>query len=72
MSKVKINLVTMSDVTEFVAITTAMKDPVELTDGAGYTVSAKSLFGCLAALEWNELYAISEADIYTKISKFAV
>lgn len=72
MYKVKINLVTMTDIKKFVEIVTAIQVPVTLTDGAGYSVNAKSMMGCVAALEWDELYALSDSDIYTKISEFAI
>lgn len=72
MYKVKINLVTMTDIKEFVEMVTVIQSPVTLTDGAGYSVNAKSMMGCVAALEWDNLYAFSDFDIYTKISKFAI
>lgn len=72
MYKVKVNLVTMSDVKEFVDIISGIDAPVKLTDSAGCTVNAKSIIGCLAALEWNQLFTVSDVDIYSKIEKFAM
>ena len=67
----KIELVGLSDVNKFVAITSKIPGAVKLTDGVGYTVNAKSVLGCLASMEWDELYCESEVDIYTHIAEFA-
>lgn len=72
MHKIKINLITLKDIHKFVNIVSQIQEQVILTDGVGYTVNAKSIVGCIAALEWSNLYVTSKADIYTKISEFAV
>lgn len=71
MYKTKINLITLNDIHKFVNIVSQIPERVVLTDGFGYTVNAKSIIGCIAALEWNNLYVTSETDIYTKIAEFA-
>ena len=71
MFKTKIELVGMSDINKFIAITTKLPGVIKLTDGENYSVSAKSLLGALASMEWDELYCESETDIYTHIAEFA-
>ena len=71
MFKTKIELVGMSDVNKFVAITTSLPGVIKLTDGENYSVNAKSLIGAIASMEWDELYCESEVDIYTHIAEFA-
>ncbi len=49
--KNKINLVTMTDITEFVRICEGIEGRIELFCGKnGYRVNARSILGCLAAL----------------------
>ena len=69
--RVKIELETMSDVSEFVAITTKIAEPVHLV-GESFRVSAKSLLGALYTMEWDEVWCECERDIYTKIEKFVI
>ena len=71
MFRTKIELVGLTDVNKFVAITSKLPGKIKLTDGESYSVNAKSLLGCLASMEWDELYCESEVDIYTHISAFA-
>lgn len=71
MFKTKIRLDTMTDVNKFVSITSTINSKVYLQDGKDFCISAKSILGGLAAIEWNEIYCISEEDIYNKISMFA-
>lgn len=70
MFKHKIELVTVKDIYEFVAIASSLHGEIRLVDGGGFCVNGKSLLGATATLEWNELYCISENDIYQKIQKF--
>lgn len=51
MHRVKINLVTMEDVKNFVKIASTVPDKVFVTDGDRYVCNAKSILGCLAAME---------------------
>ena len=71
MMKVKVALETMSDVSEFVAIASKVKEPVVLI-GGDFKVSAKSLLGALYTMEWQEVWCECEVDIYSKISKFII
>lgn len=72
MYKNKIELVTTSDIMEFVRIATEEAGAVKLMDGNGFCVNGKSLLGAMATVEWKSLYCESENDIYSKIEKFCV
>lgn len=69
--KVKINLETMSDVTEFVAIASQVEEPVLLTC-SDFRVSAKSLLGAIYTMEWGEVWCECSRDIYHRIHQFVV
>jgi hypothetical protein len=62
----------MTDINEFVKIASGLRPAIYLVDGAGFCVSGKSLLGAMATVEWNELYAESDEDIYSNISQFVV
>ena len=68
----KIRLDTMSDINEFVAITTKCNGRIVVKDNEGHCVNAKSLLGMVYAMEFKELYIESEENIYREISKFIV
>lgn len=70
--KHKIELVTISDVSEFVRIVSTKSCDVKLIDGNGFCVNGKSLLGASAAVEWGSLYCVSDEDIYSDIQKFCV
>lgn len=71
MVRVKINLDTMADVTEFVKIATQIEEPVFLVHD-NFRVSAKSLLGAIYTMEWDEVWCECATDIYCKIEKFAI
>ncbi|MGM9858552.1 MAG: hypothetical protein ACI311_04810 [Bacilli bacterium] len=69
----RINLVTTSDITEFTNICQKIDGRVELfCKKTGYRVNGKSLLGCLAAMEFEEVYVDSDKDIYNKIEKWVM
>ena len=69
----RINLVTTSDITEFTNICQNIDGRVELfCKKNGYRVNGKSLLGCLAAMEFEEVYVDSDEYIYNKIEKFVM
>lgn len=70
MHKYKIELVTTSDILNFVNIVSAEKGNVKLIDDTGFCVNGKSLLGAMTTVEWNSLYCVSEDDIYMKIKQF--
>lgn len=69
--RVKVELETMNDVTQFVAIAAQITEPVYLV-GNDFRVSAKSLLGALYTMEWDDVWCECERDIYTKIEKFVI
>ena len=71
--KVRIELDTMSDVSDFVAIVTAHPGQVFLSDNKHQQICAKSQLGAiLAKMEWEEIYCVSEDDISGSIVRFIV
>lgn len=70
--KHKIELITHSDIVEFVKIATEATGTVKLIDDNGFCVNGKSLLGAMATVEWKSLYCVSENDIYSAIQKFCV
>ena len=72
MHKLQIELDTMTDVTEFVSITSKLSGAIVVVDNKGMRVNAKSILGMLYAMEFEELWVESDEDIYNAISKFVI
>ena len=72
MHKMKVNLVTMKDCTGFVEAVSRVNGRVVLEDGNGFRVNGKSLLGALAAVEWENLWVVSDEDIYFAISEWVL
>ena len=70
MHKYKINLVTLTDTRKFSEAVSKIDAKVDLIDGKDYKVSAHSMLGAIAALEWNELYCVSDQEISAQILDF--
>lgn len=70
--RAKINIDTLSKIYNFVGICSAVNSKVNLIDGSGYRVSAKSLIGAIATMDWNEVFVECEENIYSKIKDFVV
>ena len=72
--KNRIELITMTDVTEFVNAVSQVDGEVYLTDRhKSYKVSAKSqLAAMLASAEWKETWVESEVDCYEQIKKWVI
>lgn len=70
--KAKINIDTFEKVNSFVAICSKLDCKVDLIDGNNYRVSAKSLIGSLATMEWGQVFVECEKDIYSYIRDFIV
>lgn len=68
--KAKIYLDTMSRINEFVNICSELKCKVNLVDGEQYCVSAQSLIGVIATMDWSEVYVECDYDIRSHIEKF--
>lgn len=71
--KVKIDLETGKDISDFVAAIDSLPQDtkVYVTDNNNFRISARSmLFLSVAKIEWTELWCECEKDIYSKIEKF--
>lgn len=61
----KINLITMTDVQNFCFLAETSKMNLKLVDSEhNYAVNASSIMGVRYSLEWDDLYLISEEDVY--------
>lgn len=70
--RAKINIDTLSKINKFVSICSRFDGQIYLVDGARCCVSAKSLIGAIATMDWTEVHVESEKDIYTDIKEFIV
>lgn len=70
--RTRINLVTLSDVKNFVKAVTAIGEDVTLIDSVKHCVSGKSLMGAIYTLEWDEVYCICSKDISSQILPWIV
>ena len=68
--RAKINLDTMSKINAFVGICSRLDCKISLIDGNGYCVSAKSLVGALATVDWSQVFVECDKDIYIYIQDF--
>lgn len=71
--KVKIDLETGKDISDFVAAIDSLPQDtkVYVTDNNNFRISARSmLFLSVAKIEWTELWCECEKDIYSKIERF--
>lgn len=72
--KMRIDLVTMSDVTNFVNAVSQVDGEVYLIDkNRKFKVNAKSMLACLLSqAEWKETWVESEVDCYEQIKKWVI
>jgi hypothetical protein len=68
--KARINIDTLDKIYSFVRICETLVGDIRLIDGGGYCVSAKSLVGAIATMDWSQVYVESERDIYLYIQDF--
>lgn len=68
--KVKINIDTLSKINTFVSICSRLDCKIDLIDGHGYRVSAKSLMGAIATMDWSQVFVECDKDIYSHITEF--
>lgn len=69
----KLCLLGIRDIQEFTRLCEGVEGKIELfCPNTGYRVSAKSLLGGIATLDWSEVWVESEVDIYSRIKKFIV
>ena len=69
-----IELDTMQDAKDMVAIATKLKGKILLKSGTKFTINAKSLLGVIYAkkLNWSDVKLISDFDYYHEFEKFIV
>lgn len=74
MHRYKIELVTVSDIKDFVKTAGTCKGKVMICCSDDYCINAKSLLGVMVAkkMQWNDLYLLTENDYYSKFEKFMV
>ena len=70
----KIEIDTMQDAKDLVAISTKLKGKIILKSGSKFSVNAKSLLGVLLAkkLNWSDIKLVTENDYYHEFEKFIV
>lgn len=68
----RVEIDTMSDAKELVAISTKLQGQITLQSGNKFAVNAKSLLGVLLAkkLNWDDLRIVMDNDYYHEYSKF--
>jgi len=68
----RVEIDTMADAKELVAISTKLKGQITLQSGNKFAVNAKSLLGVLLAkkLNWDDLRIVMENDYYHEYDKF--
>ncbi len=71
--RVKINLDTMTKVTNFVREATSYSANIFLTDADRFfIVSAKSMLGAVYTMEWKEVWCECDHDIYQLVNKYMI
>lgn len=70
--KVKINIDTLSKIHTFVDICSRINHRISLVDGQRYRVSAKSLIGAVATMDWSEVFVECDEDIRLFIKDFII
>lgn len=70
----RIEIDTMEDAKNLVAISTKLKGKIVLKSGTKFSVNAKSLLGVVLAkkLNWSDLTIVMENDYYHEFEKFIV
>lgn len=70
----KIEIDTMEDAKNLVAISTKLKGKIILRSGTKFSVNAKSLLGVVLAkrLDWNDLTIVMDNDYYREYQKYII
>ena len=68
--RAKINIDTLNKIYAFVRICEGFDCRVDLIDGSGYRVSAKSTLGAVATMDWSQVFVECEKDIRRYIEDF--
>lgn len=69
----RVELVTLRDVADFVATINSVPYHVDLTNSDGsYVVSAKSMIGAIATVDWKDTWVVSDnSEVYNLVKKWA-
>ena len=72
--KYKIRLETFKDIQNFVAAATSVDYEINLTGHDGkYTVSAKSMLGAIATMDWSDTWVVSDNEgLYNLVRDWTV
>lgn len=72
--KYQVRLETLRDVASFVATINTVEYEVRLTTYDNkYTVSAKSMIGAIATVDWNDVWVISDnSDLYNLVRQWVI
>ena len=70
----RVEIDTMADAKELVAISTKLKGQITLQSGNKFAVNAKSLLGVILAkkLNWSNLTICMEQDHYSEFEKYII
>ena len=70
----KIEIDTMQDAKDLVAISTKLKGKIVLKSGSKFSVNAKSLLGVVLAkkLNWSDLRIVMDEDHYHEYEKYII
>ena len=69
-----VELVTLSDIREFVSIAAAVNGTLKLTSTDDFSVNAKSFLGVILAkkLNWEKLTLVADHECYHEFQKFVI
>lgn len=70
--RVKIRLDTINDANKLVAAASKVNGKVVIEDPTGFCVNAKSLLGALHAMEFSEIWCVSDEDFYSSIQDIVI
>ena len=70
----RVEIDTMADAKELVAISTKLQGQITLQSGNKFAVNAKSLLGVLLAkkLNWDDLRIVMDNDYYNEYKKYII
>lgn len=72
MHKYKIRLDTLTDIQRFAEKARVIEGVKLIDTTADQRINAESVLGCLATIDWKEIWAESSKDIYQEIKEFII
>lgn len=70
--KVRIRLDTITDIANFVLVANSTQKDVFLTNDEGLCVNGKSFLGVAYSKEFDNLWCLTDADLYTELSNYII